>query len=143
MPQVLDDIALFLQDTAGLGTIGSSTNPPIAISKGFMPTGPDQQIALIETPGEPPLDTLGTVAGRINVERPVLQIVCRGVPDNYAAPRQLAEDIFQSLHGVPATVLNGTRYLAIEALSSPTNLGQDDNARWEVGMNFMFWKEPG
>lgn len=143
MAQVMDDIALYMQDTLGLGTIAATANPPIAISKGFMPSGPDQQIALIETAGEPPVDTLGTVAGRINIERPAIQFVCRGVPNNFAQPRQTAEDIFQALHGTPLTTINGTRYLAMEALSSPTPLGQDENGRWQVGVNFLFWKEPG
>ncbi|MCM8901325.1 minor capsid protein [Caldicoprobacter algeriensis] len=121
---LLDDIALYLQQQ-GVGVIGTD------IFKGQMPAAPDNCIALFEYAGEPPdLHWPG--------EYPSLQAMVRN--KSYAAGREKIEQIKDALHGLSETVINGHRYLLIQARQSPFFLERDENARAIFVCNFRVMK---
>lgn len=122
---LLDDIALYLQQQ-GVGTVGAD------IFKGQMPVAPDNCIALFEYAGEPPdLHWPG--------EYPSLQAMVRN--KSYAAGREKIEQIKDALHGLSETVINGHRYLLIQALQSPFFMQRDENNRAIFVCNFKIIKE--
>jgi len=122
---LLDDIALYLQQQ-GIGTIGAD------IFKGQLPATPDNAIALFEYAGEP--QDL-----HANVEYPGLQVLVRN--KSYDAGRQNIEQVRNTLHGLAETVINGHRYLLIQARQSPESLGRDENGRALFVCNFRVTKE--
>jgi hypothetical protein len=122
--------------------VGGKKNPPTAIYKGHLPPDPDEVIGLIELEGDTPIDTLGMTKGDIKVERPQLRIMVRSPRNDYERGRIIAENAYKQLHGVTdQTVGGGARYLTIEALTPPFNLGADDNGRWLIGFSIFIWKE--
>lgn len=135
MANVLDDLRIHLEGQS-LGI------PNDSIRKGFLPTSVNPVIALTEVIGSPPVDTLGQVKGRINIERPRVQVITRGSQGDYKEARDLAELAYKALHGVTETIINGTRYLTIEAESPPNNIGRDENDRWMLEFTCDIWKEP-
>ena len=107
------------------------------VVKGTMPASPDKVIALRETGGGPPDVALG---GGV-VENPAVQVVVRGSPGDYAAPRLVLEAIYQASLTWGAFTASGTRYLNVGALQSPFPLRVDANDRQEVAVNFLAQKE--
>ena len=85
----------------------------------------DALVALIETPGLPPVRTHDAA----RYELPVVQVVSRGMPYGYAAARQKAQAAWDVLDGVRNQTLGTTFYLWIDALQSPGGLGADENNR--------------
>lgn len=119
-----DEIADFLED-ASVGEVG------VTLFKGrFPPETPDACGAVIDGPGLKPIYALG---GSIAWERPKLQIRFRGVPEDYATPRALAELAYQALAGVDNQTLNSTRYLSITPIQTPYAMDGDKKGRFEVG----------
>lgn len=93
----------------------------------------------MEVEGEEPIDTIGSA---LNVEVLVIQAICRAATDDYEQSRTIAENVYRELHGIASTTLGGgARYLAIQARGGPSNLGEDNNGRWMIGVNFTVWKE--
>ncbi len=135
MAIVLDDLGVYLA-AQGEGTVGTD------LFLGSMPETPDTAVALIEVGGEAPIDTFGTAAGTINVEKPQIQVLCRATQDDYSAARVKAESVYKNLHGLAGSTLNGTKYLSIDAVQAPFNLGRDANGRWISGFNIILWKLP-
>lgn len=135
MAVVLDDLGVYLA-AQGEGTVGTN------IFLGSMPDSPDDLVALIEVGGDPPVDTFGAVAGNINVEKPQIQVQCRAAQDDYSSARVKAESVYKNLHGLAGATLNGTKYLSIDAVESPFNIGRDQNGRWLSGFNIILWKLP-
>ena len=120
---LLDELASHLQ-SAGIGTVGTT------LFKGALPLDTphvavqDALVALIETAGLPPVQTLEQPPSRY--EQPVVQIVSRGVPYGYVHARQKAQDAWEALDGLGNVTLSGTRYLWIHALQSPFWLRSDE-----------------
>ena len=118
---LLDDLGSHLQN-AGIGTLGTT------LFKGSLPLDApavviqDALVALIETPGLPPVRTHDL--GRY--ELPVVQIASRGAPYGYVAARQKAHDAWMALDGVSNQTLGSGFYLWIEALQSPWWLRSDE-----------------
>jgi hypothetical protein len=125
---LLDELATYLQ-AEGIGTLGTS------LFKGSIPLSDAQDalVALIETPGLPPVRSHDMPPARY--EQPVLQVATRGQPYGYAAARQKAQDAWDVLDGVANATLSGTLYLWIEALQSPFWLRTDDLERPLVVFN--------
>ncbi len=100
-------------------------------------------MAVIENPGEQPIDVLGaTSTANITLEQSGLQIVARGPLEDYSSARVKAESAYKALHGVTNSTINGTRYLSIEALQPPFVIELDENDRWIIGFNVSIIKEP-
>jgi hypothetical protein len=51
--------------------------------------------------------------------------------------------VWGKLHRLYSTVLGSTRYLGIEAISSPMPVGKDESERWMISANFTVTKERG
>jgi hypothetical protein len=129
---LLDEMADRLDDE---GLVASGYE----LRKGPMPASPDQVIVLRES-GGPASDV--TFDGQV-VDRPVLQVVVRGGPNDYQSPRNAIETIFRAVvDDWGAFVVDGVRYLGLTALQTPFPLRVDENDRQELAVNFLVEKEP-
>ena len=128
---VLDDLAAVLQ-TASLGELDHD------IFIGARPDTPDVCTTLSERPSMPPI---GTQDSSIRLERPRIQIVCRGLPNDYLAPRQQAEKVYRALSLIRSTILGGASYVACIP-SPPFPIGRDDSARYLICVNAEVTKTP-
>lgn len=109
---LLDDISIKLAE-AGLGSVG------VNIFKGRMPTKPIDCIGIYEYAGDPhDLEWDG--------EYPGLQLQVRN--SKYNDGRQVIEQAKNVLHGLANTIVNGHKYLLIQALQSPFALRMDGDA---------------
>ena len=131
---LLDDMGDLLS-TGGLGTVGST------IFLGYEPPAPDAVVVVYETAGLAPERAMSPLAGTVVCERPGVQIVCRGVRDDYATPRQQAHLAWKLIEGLQPRTLNGRRYLYAEAIQSPFPMRRDDVGRVLIGFNAVAWKE--
>lgn len=138
MPNVLDDLAVFINAASSAFKIGSTLN------KGRIPDSPEICITLIEVLAfEPPFDTFGP-SGSFNWERPQIQIVSRGGQHDYKTARDNAETVYKIVRNVynTTTGINGTKYHYIAPRSSPHYQGEDDNSRHLITFTIDVWKEP-
>ncbi len=119
-----DEIADFLED-ASVGVVGTT------LFKGqFPPETPDACGAVIDASGLKPIYALG---GSVAYERPKVQVRFRGVQDDYATPRALAEMAYRALLAVANQTINSTRYIAITPIQTPFAMDRDKKGRFEVG----------
>lgn len=133
---VEEDIGGYLSSLTTTWTEGRN------IFLGFMPDKPNECIAVIDVLGfEPPAETMGR--SDINVERPQIQIACRGPANDYQTPRLNAKWAYKNLRNLVSTSLGSdTHYLYIGTRSSPYYQGEDENSRHFVGFTLDVWKEP-
>jgi hypothetical protein len=123
---LLEDLGTYLQ-AAGLGTLG------IDLFLGGLPldapniASQDAVTALMETPGFPPQYVHSTLGA--DWEQPVVQIMVRGEPRDYAATREQAQEVFVALGKIRNQTLSGTYYFWCLPLQSPWKLADDDFAR--------------
>jgi len=128
-----EDIADVLS-TGGMGTVAST------IFIGPLRDNVDTGVAVIETGGifpvhafsSGPATTIG--AGVAVVERPRVQVFSRA-PD-YATARAQAQNAFNLLDGMQDRTVNSVKYLYVEAVQSPVDLGRDKNDRQRFSVNF-------
>ena len=120
-----DDILVKLQ-TLGFGTIGTN------LFKGLLPLDPDN-VVIVRAYGGLPSDLVW------NGEYPYIQITVRNRA--YDAGQVESYDIYKALHGICEEVINGTRYLLIEALQVPFLLNIDKSERKVFTCNFSIMKE--
>ena len=133
MSSTLQEIGALLA-TAGVGTVGTS------LFLGYMPDQPDACGAIYEYGGE--RAELGFGVPGVQFENPSVQVVFRAGPQEYAAPRALAETAFRELAEVQATTLSGTRYLIVRPKQSPFEMKRDEAERVYIACNFDIRKEP-
>jgi len=119
----------------------SSTAIPLWINK--HPQGqPDTSVAIFESGGVGPTYNFTGVT----VVRPNLQIISRS--SAYQTARDNAEHIWQLLASVTGvsiakTTAGGTTdYMTVTPLQSPTDIGQDAEARSLVTSNYSIEKDP-
>jgi Bacteriophage minor capsid protein len=123
---VLDEVGAYLQ-AQGLGVLGTD------LFLGKMPQDApnvvtqDAITALIEIPGFPMMFVHSTLGA--DWEQPVLQIITRGAPDDYAATRLWAEQITLALSQIRNQTLSGTFYLWCQPVQSVFALDPDDFGR--------------
>lgn len=129
---LLDDVGAKLA-AAGIGTLDTD------LFLGRLPESPAACVALIESPGLPPVRTMGNT-GMPDVEITGIQVMVRDGPDNYAAARTKANDVFRELGSSGAETINSVRYLSFEAISSVFSVGPDDSDRVQVACNFLIYK---
>jgi Bacteriophage minor capsid protein len=123
---VLEELGTYLQ-TAGLGTMAST------LFLGALPedapgvSTPDLIAALVEIPGFPPEythDILGP-----SREFPMIQLLVRGAPYDYATPREWAQALLMALGSIRNQALSGTFYLGAMPWHTVYKLRDDDYAR--------------
>lgn len=132
-----DDLETYLN---GLGpyTSGGTT---FTVRKFLTPDTPDAVITLIEWPGGKAIRAMGASIGSPIRERAGLQVLVRGPQQDYAAARDVAEQIYRKLDFLNATL--SARQYFIEAMHPPMLLEQDRNHRWIMSTNFLVLKERG
>ena len=127
----LDEIATYLATEASL-TVGTT------LYKGRMPEDPDDQVALFEYGGEPPVIGLGDTGG-VQFENPAVQVVVRDT--SYTDARTLAETCYNSMAKIQGDTLSSTEYHVCRPLQSPFFLGRDEKGRPMIACNYICPKE--
>ena len=107
--------------SANVGTIGTT------LFEGLAPDTAATAVVLNQYPGDPPLRS-GSII------RPSVQAVIRA--EKYADAEALATATMDALDAIAETTLNGTRYLQVDARSSPGYMGQDAKQRHQFVVNF-------
>lgn len=135
----LSDIAQWFENEIGSFTIGTNLfvgHIPLKRVDGTVP--PDRACVLLENAGG---ITHGDLEDR---DDKAVQFLCRAKAYTDArADVNLAYALAHGNEGIRLPIFDtssGTRYVAmtIEAISSPTNLGQDDGGRWNFTVDFIF-----
>jgi hypothetical protein len=134
MANLLDDIGTYLV-AQSVGTLQTD------MFLGWMPDTPDACVAVMEGIGDEALETFGSTSAT-NIERPGLQILCRGAKDDYDAPRIKAEAAKDALQDVTNQSLSGTLYQRISMRQPPSMIGRDENGRILISVNFNVHKDP-
>ena len=116
-----------------LGTLG-----PIII--GELRPDPDIVCFISKYGGRSPERRFG-VSG-IGYDRPSINLIFRGAPNDYNGPMARASIAYQALAEIKPGVLGSTEYLDIDPQQSPFTLGKDANLRYEIACNFWIRKEP-
>ena len=123
---VLEELGAYLQDE-GLGTLGMD------LFLGALPPDipevdtPGAVAALVPTPGFPAIYVHDLVDPAR--EQPVIQILVRGEPYDYAAAQLWATEIWLALGRIRNQALSGTFYLGVTPLQSIMKLRDDDFER--------------
>lgn len=129
---VLSEIAGVIV-SLGQGTLGTD------LFIGSQPETPDACIVVLDRGGIP--SDLGFGYSGIQHEYPSVQVLVRGEPEDYEAPRAIAEIIYQGLAEIQATTLSGTLYFLIRPTQPPFDIGTDANQRHQIAVNVDCWKE--
>ena len=127
---LLDDIGLLLETEVASLTLGTS------LFLGRLPDEPDTAVALFETGGEAPVNTMG--GGQYEMEQPRLQVLTRGA--SYSATHSLAMSIWLELEAITNDTLSSTLYQRITAVQSPFPLERDTQDRIVFSQNFRVQK---
>jgi hypothetical protein len=135
VPELLDDTRVKLEAAALVPPLVFGTN----LFGGTLPAGPNFAVAMYEPSGAGPVEVMGP--GLPAEDNPRLQVVVRSEPNNYVQARSVAWSIWRILAGVVDETINGTRYLRIAAVHSPSFLTRDDNERVLFVCNFEVLKD--
>lgn len=132
---LLNDVLSFLESegliNGGTGWTGYAS---------FLPTSPDQAVAIFETGGLPP-EIIREGSDEIEYDDPGFQIRVRGARDDYLGMRNKIYAIYEALHGVD---MDNGNYVLVQAVqSSLLPLGLDGNNRPEATWNFLAMKVRG
>jgi hypothetical protein len=130
---ILEAVGDYLQAQAQ-GTLG--TNLFLAV----MPESPDVVTCVYETAGFAPQFTMG--AGAVAVDQPGLQVICRAARGNYPGARDKADAIRLLLAAVTETTLSGVHIMRISPDGAVLPMGEDDNGRPMVSVNFSCQVRP-
>jgi hypothetical protein len=120
-----EDIIRYLQ-SIGQGTVGTN------LFKGFMPEKPDT-LTVVKI-----YDSLISDLAW-NGEYPIFQVATRGRSYDEALTR--AQNVYEALHGLSEVIINGTRYLLIQAIQVPMPISKDKTNRCIFTTNFSVMKE--
>lgn len=122
-----------LIQAAGHGTLATN------LFLGSLLDAPDSQIALTQTQGQPPIESMGDGTNP-SIIRPGLQVWTRGAPEDYATPLATMRAVWKTLSGVANETINGTLYQRVAANSEPVLADRDDDRRCVFVCNFSVWK---
>jgi len=98
---------------------------------GREPSNPDNCVTIFDTPGFPPLATLGNDCA---YQYPAIQILVRN--RSYLVGYALIRSIVELLHNHGPETWNGAVYCSILCSSEPALLDWDDNGRARFFVNF-------
>lgn len=127
MTTILEAVGDYLQSN-GFGTQGTD------IFLAVLPETPDTCIAVYESVGNKPDFTMGDAPWAI--DRPVIQVICRASRSDYPAARNTAESIRELLSAITEQTISTVPVMRIEAQSSVSPMGEDENQRPLVSINF-------
>jgi len=133
MNTILEAVGDYLV-SASVGTLG--TNMFLAV----MPETPDTLITIYENAGNRPSFTMG--AGVTAIDRPLIQVICRAGRGDYPTARDQAETIRQLLGAVVEQTISGVNVMRIEPQGSIVPMGEDENLRPMVSVNFECMVRP-
>lgn len=127
MATILEAVGDYL-NSASVGVQG--TNMFLAV----LPETPDTCIAIYENAGNRPEFTMGAAPWAI--DRPLIQVICRAGRGDYPTARDKAEQIRALLGAVTEQTLSGIGVMRIEPQGSVMPMGEDENLRPMVSVNF-------
>jgi Bacteriophage minor capsid protein len=122
----LDDIKTRIDSLAIAGYVCKTAS---------MGSTPDLLIVVYEYGGNPPEFGFGTPG--LKYAHPGLNVKVRGVADDYAGPRAVAQLVWLDLPKVQVTTLGGTAVQLIKPTGSVTLFERDGNKRCVFNMNFI------
>jgi hypothetical protein len=99
-----------------------------------MPESPDACVTVYENAGNRPTFTMGAAPWAI--DRPLIQVICRGVRSDYPAARDKAESIRVLLGSVTDQTISGIHIMRMESQGSIIPVGEDENLRPMISINF-------
>ncbi len=126
---MLEDLAAYLD--AQLASHTSATDLFVAL----LPDQPDVATAILEYPGEAPLEAFGD-SSLPAVVQPRVQVVTRAASEDALASRARALEVYGALVKVGDEDLSGTRYFRVSALQHPFPLERDDRQRVVYACNY-------
>jgi len=124
---VLEAVGDYLQ-AEGVGTLGTD------LFLAVMPESPDACVCVYETQGFAPQETMGAAA--FAVDRPGLQVICRGGRGDYPAARDAAVSVRNLLAALLETTVSGVHILRVSADGGVLPMGEDQNGRPMVSANY-------
>ena len=127
MATILESVGDYLV-TNSQGALGST------IFLGTLPEDPDACVAIYENSGSSPTFTMGS--GGIQIDYPMLQIICRAGREDYPTARDKAESIRVLLATVLEKTVSGIHIMRIEPMGSVNLLGVDPKFRPLISVNF-------
>lgn len=127
MSTFLESVGDYLQSQSQ-GTLGTN------IFLGVMPESPDACVCVYEGPGIAPIETMGSAA--FAVDQPGLQVISRGARGDYPGARNKARTIRGLLAAITETTISGIHIMRISADGSLLPMGEDQNGRPMISMNF-------
>ncbi len=133
MSLLLPDVVAYFENQS-IGTRGTT------LFYGIVPDFPDALVTCFEYPGPKSEPNLGKTT--MNNEFPRLQVIARGVKDDYDTPRQKLQDVVTALTKIANSTLPGggaTIYKAFEG-RAVSFLQRDDNFRVYFVVNFEVTK---
>ncbi len=96
---------------------------------GEMPKTPNNCVCIFDTGGYDP-------ESNYVYQRPTIQVRVRGAGGGYLAAHEQAQAIRDELHGLHNETINGARYVGIWQEGDIISVGQDDNKRPNITVNF-------
>jgi len=132
---VLTDVGAYLDTNVSAVSLTAGTN----LFYGRLPDSPDTCVALYETGGQGPEDTMGNNSAPV-FENPRVQIIVRA--SDYASAETLIRDCWDKLQLVSNETLTSTHYFRINAVQSPFALERDSQDRMMMACNFQIVKTP-
>ena len=132
---LLTDVGAYLDAQVSAASLAAGTN----LFYGRLPDAPDTCVALYETGGGVPDDTMGNSSAPV-FENPRVQIVVRA--DDYATAATLIGDCWDKLQLISNETLSSTYYARISAVQSPFALERDSQDRMVMACNFQIIKTP-
>lgn len=133
MAEILDAVGSVLQ-TASVGTLGTN----LFLSR--MPDSPEACVAVYESGAGTNMYVGGSTVGpALSVTN--IQVVARGVREDYENPRLKIEAVITALETVQDQTISGFRILRAESFGRPVPLGYDENERPRIAMNFSVTHE--
>lgn len=108
---------------------------------GYQPTDPDACVSLQEYQGRTSASMV-RVFGQAEVEGELarIQVLTRGLPEDYDAPRLKANDVYRALSRVMSTTLGATVYRVATPLQPPFPLERDGRLRYVFAVNVEVYK---
>jgi len=127
MTTILEAVGDYLQ-AQGQGTLGTD------LFLAVMPNSPNACVAVYENSGSKPSFTMGTDPWAI--DRPLIQVIVRSNEGDYPAARDKAQAIRVLLGSLIDVTISGVKIMRVESQGSVIPMGEDENLRSMISINF-------
>lgn len=128
MATILESVGDYLQ-AQGHGTLGTS------LFLAVMPETPDAVVAVYESTGLSPMETMGAAA--FVIDQPEIQVIVRAARGDYPGARDKADTIRRLLAAITETSISGIHIMRIRPDGAVLPMGEDENGRPMVSVNFQ------